>query len=81
MTNCRKCGAEIKAPEKGGGRPRKDCILCSPPKTPRKPPISSPPSPPASTGTPAAAEDIAIGIQVWTSADERREAKQAEVKP
>jgi hypothetical protein len=77
MTNCRKCGAEIKAPEKGGGRPRKDCILCSPPKTPRKPPNSMPLSPEPSTVTPATAEDIAPGIQVWTSADERREAKRS----
>jgi hypothetical protein len=73
--NCRKCGIELETPEKRGkGRPRTRCEKCSPSTIHPKMPNSTNLGPIDPMDPHVTAEDIAPGIQVWTSKDERREA-------
>ena len=88
MKNCPTCGQEMPEPTKRGrGQPRKYCEKCRPStkefekgqknsalivSAQNEGAVS-----PVSAPTPSTTEEIVPGIQVWTSADERREAKRS----
>lgn len=88
MKNCPTCGQEMPEPSKRGrGQPRKFCEKCRPStkeiekgQKNSAPIVSSQTEgdvSPTPAPTPSPTEEIVPGIQVWTSADERREAQRS----